>query len=200
MFYGVHNDINALSAMTDTIGVMPENSAPLPTILGTSSSLVYGDMPPAQGSATTWPSVLSAGDYGEQIMQDILSMELPGWQSHMLQDQPSFPTQQQQGANSNPMNAATVTTDGRSDMPYFPLGGIDFSNLEHLNLVSGYPTIPSSSGSSSSSQQQQQPTAVAPPANGKRPHVVLVCGSWLIPRFLARIPDCTRGWLFSSTR
>ncbi len=59
---------------------------------------------------------------------------------------PLFHTQQQQGANSNPMNAATVTTDGRSDMPYFPLGGIDFSNLEHLNLVSGYPTIPSSSG------------------------------------------------------
>ncbi len=91
-------DTDSLSPMTRTIGAMQENPAPPPTILGTSGSLVYGDMPPAQSSATAWPSVLSAGDYGDQIMQDILSMEIPGWQSHMLQDQPSFPTQQQQGA------------------------------------------------------------------------------------------------------
>ncbi len=41
-------DTDSLSPMTRTIGAMQENPAPPPTILGTSGSLVYGDMPPAQ--------------------------------------------------------------------------------------------------------------------------------------------------------
>ncbi len=100
-------------------------------------------------------------------MQDILSMEIPGWQSHMLQGPAlfSYPAATRGGLESHERSHRNSGRAVRHAI-FPPWAGIDFSNLEHLNLVSGYPTVPRRPDRSSSSQQQQQPTAVAPPANG----------------------------------
>ncbi|KLO09689.1 hypothetical protein SCHPADRAFT_555343 [Schizopora paradoxa] len=150
------------TSFTGPIGVMPESSTATttPSLLGPNGSLPQDKTSPQQTSADSWPSVMSAGDYDNAIMQDILSMELPGWQNHLRQDLSSSSGSQPTQTQSNPMNAANAQ-NGRPEVPYFPFGGIDFSNVDHLNLISGF----SSSSLAGQSTSQGVSASGAPSAN-----------------------------------
>lgn len=142
-FTGGTSSMSGVMSFTGPIGVMSESSTATttPSLLGPNGTLPQDDMPHSQGSSDSWPSVMSAGDYDNSIMQDILSMELPGWHNHLRQDMSSSSDTQTAQSQSNPMNAANAQ-NGRSETPYFPFGGIDFSNVEHLNLISGFSPLP----------------------------------------------------------